>query len=105
MIRKYLIELKLTDVNDLHKKAIQYTSAIAQAKIMSYFVDEHIITDDEYDVFKRGRNASGRGRKNTDAKTYTHATGFEALIGYLYLNHPHRADELIIKAIQVIEKG
>jgi ribonuclease-3 family protein len=104
-VRTHLVDNKWTDVNDLHKKAITYTSGSAQANIMAYFIDEKIITEDEYDIFKRGRNASGRGRGNIDAKTYAHATGFEALIGHLYLNHQERADELIIKAIQWIEKG
>ncbi len=104
-VRTHLVDNKWTDVNDLHKKAITYTSGTAQANIMAYFIDEQIITEEEYDLFKRGRNASGRGRGNIDAKTYAHATGFEALLGHLYLNDQTRADELILKAIQWIEKG
>ena len=104
-IRKHLIEQKLTNVNDLHKKAIKFTSGHAQATIMTYFIEQVLISDDEMDLFKRGRNASGPGRKNIDAKTYHLATGFEALIGYLYMNHKERADEIIKLAISYIEKG
>jgi len=104
-IRKYLIEKKLTDVNDLHKEAIKFTSAIAQAKIINDFIEKKVLSLEEEDLFKRGRNASGRGRKNVDAKTYSHATGFEALIGSLFLNDLKRADDLIKEAILLIEKG
>ncbi len=104
-VRMYLIDKKLTHVNDLHKQAIRFTSGIAQAKIMEYLVDNTLISDDETDLFKRGRNASGPGRKNIDAKTYHLATGFESLIGFLYLNQKNRADELIALGINYIEEG
>jgi ribonuclease-3 family protein len=104
-IRTYLVDKKLTDVNDLHKEAIKYTSGTAQAKIIQYLLDNNRLSEAELDLFKRGRNASGRGRKNMDAKLYTHATGFEALIGGLYLTDKNRADDLIKEAITWIEKG
>ena len=104
-IRAYLIDKKLTDVNDLHKEAIKYTSGTAQAHIMNFLLEHNLLSEAEQDLFKRGRNASGRGRKNIDAKTYTHATGFEALIGGLYLTNKDRADDLIKEAITWIEKG
>jgi ribonuclease-3 family protein len=101
----YLIGLNLTDVNDLHKKAIKYTSGVAQASIVNHFIQDHIINEEEMDFFKRGRNASGKGRGNMDPKTYSHATGFEAIIGGLILKEKSRADALIMKAIEWIEKG
>jgi ribonuclease-3 family protein len=104
-IRNYLISLKFTNVDNLHKKAIKYTSGKSQAFIMTHFIDQNMINDNEMDLFKRGRNSSGLGRKNIDAKTYHLATGFESMIGYLYLNQKDRADELIILAIEFIEKG
>jgi len=104
-VRTYLIKNKLTNVNDLHKKAIQFTSGTAQASIVIKMMEENIISEEEIETFKRGRNSSGPGRKNMDAKTYHYATGFEALIGELYLNHKERADELIKLAILYIEKG
>ena len=104
-VRTYLIERKLTNVNVLHTQAIRFTSGIAQARIIKHFIDDEIINADEVDLFKRGRNASGPGRKNIDAKTYHMATGFEALIGYLYMNDLTRADQLIDDALRYIEKG
>jgi ribonuclease-3 family protein len=104
-IRNYLVSLKLTHVNDLHKKAIKYTSGKAQAYIMTYLMENQLVDEQEIELFKRGRNNSGPGRKNIDAKTYHLSTGFESMIGYLYMSQKHRADELIILAIQIIEKG
>ena len=104
-VRMYLIDKKLTHVNDLHKQAIRFTSGLAQAKIMTYFIEQSLINEDEFYLFKRGRNASGPGRKNIDAKTYHLATGFEALIGSLYLNDINRANQLIEHALIHIEKG
>ena len=47
----------------------------------------------------------GPGRKNIDAKTYHQATGFESLIGGLYLEDKKRCDDLIDKAIILVESG
>jgi len=104
-IRKHLIEQKLTNVNDLHKQAIKYTSGTAQAKIMEYFMENALVSEAEIETFKRGRNASGPGRKNIDAKAYHYATGFEAMIGLLYIENRDRADEIIKLAIRCIEEG
>ena len=104
-IRKYLVDKKITHVNQLHKEAIKYTSGVAQAKIVEAMIEQHILSALEIETFKRGRNSSGPGRKNIDAKTYHLATGFEALIGECYLNNLARVHELIELAITYIEKG
>lgn len=104
-IRKHLIDLKLTDVNDLHKQAIKYTSGQSQAQIMDYLMTLDTLSTEDIDFYKRGRNASSRGRGSMDAKTYGHATGFEAMIGGLYLHNIQRADDIIALAIAWIEKG
>jgi ribonuclease-3 family protein len=104
-IRKYLIDKKITHVNQLHKTAIKYTQGESQSKIVMAFIKNDELDEDELSLYKRGRNASGPGRKNTDAKTYHQATGFESLIGGLYLENKDRCDALIIKAIKLIESG
>lgn len=104
-VRMHLINQDLTKVDALHKKAIRFTSAVAQASIVDWMMSQSLLSEDEIELFKRGRNVSGPGRKNVDAKTYHHATGFESLIGYLSIHHETRANELIIKAIEYIEKG
>ena len=67
-------------VNKLHKKA----RAIVKAEM--YYRIQDILTEEEADVFRRGRNAkSFTVPKNADLMDYRHATGLEALFGYLYL--------------------
>ncbi len=104
-IRKHLINKNITHVNQLHKNAIKFTKGESQAEIITYFIEKNILSSDELSFYKRGRNASGPGRKNIDAKTYHQATGFEAVIGGLYLEDLNRCDELIEKAITYIEGG
>ncbi len=104
-IRRYLIDRQLTKVNDLHKEAITFTSAVSQAKAADYLL-EHFYNEEEVGIFKRGRNqTSGRKPKNTDLATYHAATGFEAVIGYLYLDQrKDRLDDLINQTIDHLER-
>ena len=54
--------------------------------MMNYTVDDELLTDDEIRIYKRGRNAQSYTKaKNASMVDYRMATGFEALIGYLYL--------------------
>lgn len=71
-------------VNKLHKKARDFVNAKAQAEF--YFRIESALTETETAVFRRGRNAkSFTTPKHADLMDYRHATGLEALFGYLYL--------------------
>ena len=79
----------------LHKEAVKYVKAHAQSNSIHEIAD--ILTEDEMAVFKRGRNAkSPTVPKNANLTEYRHATGFEALLGYLYLSHnSERLDEIM----------
>lgn len=84
-VREYLIESGLTKVDDLHKSAIKFTSATGQS--IAFDLIESLLTEEEMNVFKRGRNSeSTRKPRNTSLAIYKKATGFESLIGYLYLS-------------------
>lgn len=68
----------------MHVKAIGYVKAKSQSIIMHEIEDK--LTENESYIFKRGRNAkSATVPKNADVRDYRMATGFEALVGYLYL--------------------
>lgn len=84
----------------LHKDVREYVKATYQASMIEKL--EPLLTDEELGVYKRGRNAkSGTVPKNTDVITYKMATGFEALIGYLYIQEKfQRVVELIAKGIK-----
>lgn len=102
-IREYVISNSHEQVNKLHKKTVKYVSAKAQAKIVELLAED--LTEEEKDIIRRGRNADANTvPKNTDVVTYKIATGFEALIGYLYLNkNETRLKDLINKSIEIIE--
>ncbi len=68
----------------MHVKAIGYVKAKSQSIIMHEIEDK--LTENESYIFKRGRNTkSATVPKNADVRDYRMATGFEALVGYLYL--------------------
>ena len=103
-VRKHVIESSHEQVNKLHKKTIKYVSAKAQAKIVEEITP--FLLDEEKDILRRGRNTEANTvPKNTDVITYKIATGFEALIGFLYLNENiERLEEIITKSIDVVER-
>lgn len=87
-IRKLLVEQGISKVDKLQKEAVKYVSAKGQAKFVTKLIDNNFLTEEELEVFYRARNhKSSRHPKNTDIITYKYSTGFEAIIGYLYLNN------------------
>ncbi len=84
IIRSVVVERANRSANDLHKRTTRYVKAEAQAKMIIALQEE--LTDDEEAVYKRGRNAkSYTAAKNASLGDYRKATGFEALMGFLYL--------------------
>jgi len=84
-VRKRLVLDSSRPVNDLHKMTVEYVNAASQAKAIKELLP--LLTEDEQDVFRRGRNAhSGHTPKNQSEGDYHYATGLEALFGYLYLS-------------------
>lgn len=104
VIRLHVISKGYRHVNKLHNLAVKYTAGEAQANIIEDLLANEMLSEDEISIFKRGRNASTSGRKNIDGKTYSLSTGYEALIGYLYLNDLERCNYIIDLSIKIIEK-
>lgn len=105
-IREYLIRKNINrKVNDLHKSAVKYVRAKAQATVMHEL--EIQLTEEELRIYKRGRNQkSHTSPKNADIIDYKQATGFEALVGYLHLgDEKERLEYIISEAIKIIEKN
>lgn len=85
LVRTMVVAQANAPVNTLHKKARRYVNAKSQSAF--YFSIKELLNDEEQAVFKRGRNAkSFTVPKNADLTDYRHATGLEALFGYLYLS-------------------
>lgn len=94
-VRTYVINKGNRQVNKMHKASRELVRASTQARL--YFLIEEMLTEEEDRVLKRGRNAkSVSAPKNGDITEYRHATGLEALIGYLYIEgRIERIKELI----------
>lgn len=99
VIRTIVVGKGNTRPAKLHQETARLVKATAQAKAMDRI--EPSLTEKEQEIFRRGRNAnSGTTAKNAPIADYRRATGFEALIGYLYLaDETERMMELIKKAI------
>ena len=84
VVRTVLVERKNTQAEKLHKAATKIVKAETQALMIEALKDE--LTEEEMALYKRGRNAKAVTRaKNATMSEYRRATGFEALMGYLYL--------------------
>lgn len=99
-VREYLINKGLGKVKDLQNASINYVSASAQTKIMEELFDKNFFTSDEIEIIKRGRNTHSHTSKSTDIITYKKSTGFEALIGYLYVNDKSRLNEIMTEVLK-----
>ena len=97
-IRDYLTQITNLKPNKLHKEAIKYVKAEAQAKILEKLQD--VLSEEEKEIVRRGRNAQNHHLpKNANLRDYTYATAFEALIGYLYLTKKfERLKEILNKS-------
>jgi len=87
-IRALLVSRSNAHVHKLHVDSIKFVKAKAQSDILHRIMGN--LTEEEQDIVRRGRNAkSGTIPKNADVTEYKYATGFESLIGYLYLTHAY----------------
>lgn len=96
IVRKYLIDQGINKVKNLQKEAIKYVSAKGQCSFVTKLIEENKLSSEELEIFYRGRNHKSNSHpKNTDIITYKYATGFEAIIGYLYLKNDFKRIEEI----------
>ena len=103
IIRTVVVDKGNTSPNELHR----HTSSIVKAHTQALMVEalEKELTSEEYDVYRRGRNAkSVTTAKNASVADYRKATGFEALMGYLYLEDKfERAVFLTKRALEILQ--
>ena len=103
-VRSTLIELGISDPGRFNELALHFVTAHAQSA--AYAKVSELVTEEEKEILTRGRNAKLTHRpKNQTQSDYRRATGFEALIGWLYLTgEGKRAEELFKMAyIDIIE--
>lgn len=101
-VRTYIINNFYTNVNNMDKKSRTLVKASAQAKFYHLLYD--FLNEEEQAILKRGRNAKAYTKaKHASVIDYKHATGLEALFGFLYLdNNTKRINELFNI---ILEKG
>ena len=102
LIRTKVINHGSMQVNKMHKKSASLVKAETQANIIKAIQDD--LTEEELAIYKRGRNAkSATTAKHATMMDYRMATGFEALVGYLYLQAQNdRLLELIRDGLEKI---
>lgn len=95
-VREYLIITKnILKPDLLQKEAIKYVSASSQAGFIKKAIKEGWLTSKEIEIYKRGRNTKGRKVNNMSVITHNQSSGFESLIGHLYLiDDKNRIEEI-----------
>lgn len=105
IIRSLVVGHGNEQVNKLHRKSSSLVKAQTQSKMVKFLMEE--LTQEEQQVFKRGRNAkSFTSAKNASAADYHQATGFEAVMGYLYMEgKTKRMFELVKLGLKAVKDG
>ena len=103
IIRTVVVERGNRAAANLHKKSIKFVNATTQAAMLETIKEE--LSEEEQGVYRRGRNAkSYTTAKNASIGDYRKATGFEALLGYLYLqDRMDRVIEIVKLALDKLE--
>lgn len=98
-IRYYVLSQGDDKINVLHGKKSYYVRAKSQAAFIDYYIEN--LTENELNIYKRGRNTKSKTvAKNATVIEYRKSTGFEALLGYLFLeNKIDRLLEIIKESI------
>lgn len=104
MIRTKLVGRGNARLKDLNREKSSYVKASSQSRMMEAI--EPLLTEKEESIYHRGRNArSYSSAKNAAIADYRRATGFEALIGYLYLSGEYeRMKELVDAGIKLVQQ-
>ena len=104
LARTRVVSLGNSPVNKMNAKSKKIVNAKSQCD--AYFKIADMLTEDEAAVFRRGRNANSYTHpKNMDINDYRHATGLEALFGYLYLSGKNERITELFELVYPLEIG
>lgn len=97
-VRRMLVDRGITKSGELNELSLKYVTAEAQATMMRRI--EHLLLDDERELYKRASNSGHLNRpRHASAADYRAATGFEAVIGMLeWIGDSERLDMLLKEA-------
>jgi ribonuclease-3 family protein len=80
---------------DLHRSVVADVRADAQAAALERLEQRGVLSEEERELVRRGRNRAGRGPRRGEAGVYGRATGFETMVGWLFLQNPSRLAQLL----------
>ena len=105
IVREKIVTERPGDVDRAHHTAVRYVSAAGQAKAAKAMISEGFLTDEELAIYKKARNHRAMSRpQHADPKEYKIATGFEALLGWLYLSDEReRLRGIAAEAVRIVD--
>lgn len=99
LVRTKIIASNRGRIKDIHLHTVEMVNARHQADIIRQIDDQ--LTEEEKTIVRRGRNTRSNPPKNADMQAYRMSTGFEALLGYLYLKgDEERLINLVNRALE-----
>lgn len=99
-VREYYIREGYRQGKKLQELSKNYVSAVGQYRVYQRLNSAGFFTEEEQEIFRRGRNHIGHIPRNGDKKTYEVATGLETLCGYWYLCEPQRVEAFFLKVFE-----
>ena len=107
VVREKIVTEKPGDVDRAHHTAVRYVSATGQAKAARAMIASGFLTEEEEQIYKRARNHRSMSRpQHADPRDYKVATGFEALLGFLYLSDERqRLREIAAEAVRIVDSS
>lgn len=105
-VRSYLIDGKFHSAHEMSRMTVRFVSAKGQAFAVSVMIRSGFLAEEEIRLVKRGRNHTNTARpRGASPAEYKLATGFEALVGFLYLDgQKRRLNEVMAEAVRITEE-
>lgn len=100
-IRENILKLHLGKLKDIQKESQKYVTASSQVNILNNLLEKNFLTNDEIEIVNRGRNSKSHKSKSCDIQTYKKSTGFECLIGHLYLTDKNRLNQILEEVLKI----
>ncbi|SEP94317.1 ribonuclease-3 family protein [Lachnospiraceae bacterium NE2001] len=102
MVKEHFVMQSNMQPEKYHKKVTSIVSANAQSAFVDYYMER--LNETELSVYRRGRNSSPHTKaKNASLENYLKATGFEAVLGYLYLSEQTvRLNDIVAESIEFV---
>lgn len=100
-VRTHVIMSGRRKIRDIHQDTVAVVKAESQARAIRNLFND--LSEAEQEIVKKGRNAKSTPPRNADLGDYKMSTGFEALLGYLYLKGDEKRLQYLINQALVIE--